>query len=485
MISMKKTAISLTAFLLAAVNMSGISSSAYVPPDKKFSEDTRFVTYDGLEYAIEGDCAKIIGATDTSVVSVTIPAEIEGLPVDYAYFNCFQDCPNLTEILVDPENINLESIDGVLFEKGFNSLCVYPCGREEDVYVVPDGTVSIESNAFSNCTNLREVTIAQEIHVEGHAFDGCNSLKKFTNPILLREGSEISGCQGLEELNLVEPEKENSFLLDLRIEKFKNLETLTVPINYNLGNTILISDCPNLKTIALPGGFCDNRILLRRCENLESFSMPIATIKNTFYITDCDKITSLDLSNIAVEGRGASETQGCIIEDCDALEHVQLPDAAYYRIEDCPKISKLSFESERTLSIKLKKENSNLKDLYIYDTDCGIYNISVKDSEYAGSVQSLTDMGVTIHCRKANKQMWAKCEEYNIPYVIIEDEIIPGDVGNDGKLDILDVVMLNRVVVGVETATTSKLLAGDLNGNGKLELTDSMAILRKLVGLDA
>ena len=483
MVSMKKMVISLTAFLLTAVNMSGISSSAYVPPDKKFSEDTRFVTYDGLEYAIEGDCAEIIGATETSVVSVTIPAEIEGLPVGYAYFNCFQDCPNLTEILVDPENINLESIDGVLFEKGVRSLCIYPCGREEDVYVVPDGTVSIESNAFSNCTNLREVTIAQEIHVECHAFDSCNSLRKFTNPILLREGSEISGCQGLKELNLVEPEKENSFLLDLRIEKFKNLETLTIPKNYNLGNTVLISDCPNLTSIELPGGYCDNRILLRRCENLESFSMPIATIENTFYITDCDKLTSLDLSNIAVEGRG--EAEGCIIEDCDALEHVQLPDAACYEIVNCPKISKLSFESERTSSIKLKKENSNLKDLYIYDTDCGLYNISVTDSEYAISVQSLADMNVTIHCRKANKTMWKECEKYNIPYVIIEDEIIPGDVGNDSKLDILDVVMLNRVVVGVESATTSKRLAGDLNGNGKLELEDSMAILRKLVGLDA
>ncbi|MDE5754140.1 MAG: leucine-rich repeat protein [Oscillospiraceae bacterium] len=484
---MKKTIISLTAFLLAAVNMAGISSSAYVPPDRKFSEDTRFVTYDGLEYAIEGDCAKIIGATDTSVVSVTIPAEIEGLPVDvdYFYFNCFQDCPNLTEILVDPENINLESIDGVLFEKGVRSLCIYPCGREGDVYVVPDGIRSIDPNAFSNCTNLREITIAQGVHIESRAFNGCSSIEKFTNPILLRDGFEITGCYGLKELNLAEPEKKDSRFLELHIEKFKNLETLTIPKNYNLGNTVLISDCPNLKSIELPGGFCENRILLRRCENLESFSMPITTIENTFYITDCDKLTSLDLSNIAVEGRGASETLGCIIEDCDALEHVQLPDAAYYRIEDCPKISKLSFESERTLSIKLKKENSNLKDLYIYDTDCGIYNISVTDSEYAVSVRSLVDMGVTIHCRKANKQMWTKCEEYNIPYVIIEDEIIPGDVSNDGKLDILDVVMLNRVVVGVESATTSKRLAGDLNGNSKLELEDSMAILRKLVGLDA
>ncbi|MDE6088353.1 MAG: leucine-rich repeat protein [Oscillospiraceae bacterium] len=482
---MKKSLISLTAFLLAAANLSSIAASAYVPSFKKFSEDARFVTYDGLEYVLENDQAKIIGATNTSVTSVTIPAEIEGLPVDYPYFNCFQDCPNLTEILVDPENKNFESIDGVLFRKDWNSLCIYPCAREGDVYVLPDGISKIESNAFSCCTNIKEITMPSNVYIGNKAFED-SSLETFTNPILMRTGGGIDGCRQLKELNWADSSGMNlpPKLIGLTLDRFQNLESLIVPENYtSVDAYVLLSNCPNLKQVVLPSGDYGQGIVLRNCKNLESFSMSASVIDEKFHLYGCDKITSLDLSDITIDRSGLDF--GFYVENCATLEDVQLPDAIDYEIENCPNISSLSFDSERVPYLKLGNGNTGLKDLYFYNKDVRSGNIKVLDSEYTNSFQDLADMDITIHCRRASKMLQEECEQYGVPYVILEDEITPGDTTGDGELDIRDVIMTNRIYVGVEKSKPSRIVGGDLDGSGKLDLSDSMQILRKLVGLDS
>ncbi|MDE6087628.1 MAG: Ig-like domain-containing protein, partial [Oscillospiraceae bacterium] len=58
-----------------------------------------------------------------------------------------------------------------------------------------------------------------------------------------------------------------------------------------------------------------------------------------------------------------------------------------------------------------------------------------------------------------------------------------GDVNGDSETDITDVVLCNRIYVGVEDATPEQILAGDMDGSGKIELSDSMTILKMLVGL--
>lgn len=58
-----------------------------------------------------------------------------------------------------------------------------------------------------------------------------------------------------------------------------------------------------------------------------------------------------------------------------------------------------------------------------------------------------------------------------------------GDINGNGTTDIADVVLCNRICVGVEQATQEQITAGDMDGSGKLDLSDSMTILRMLVGL--
>ena len=71
---------------------------------------------------------------------------------------------NLRSITVNPENKSFCSIDGVLFDKEIDTLCLYPCGKTEPKYTVPDTVTSIGSNAFASASYLEEVVFPQELN---------------------------------------------------------------------------------------------------------------------------------------------------------------------------------------------------------------------------------------------------------------------------------------------------------------------------------
>ena len=103
--------------------------------------------------------------------------------------NPFSWCPELKEIEVSPNHPTLEVVDSVLFSKQDRRLICYPCGLEAETYVVPQGTLSIDTCAFT---------------MEGDAE------KRHLNNVILPEGMKVIyreafhplGCeldQGLEQ----------------------------------------------------------------------------------------------------------------------------------------------------------------------------------------------------------------------------------------------------------------------------------------------
>lgn len=75
------------------------------------------------------------------------------LPASLRYLQCGET--GLQNIAVDPRNPDLESIDGVLFEKKSTALVYYPPMKEDTAYVIPEGTISASINA----NNLVSLTI--------------------------------------------------------------------------------------------------------------------------------------------------------------------------------------------------------------------------------------------------------------------------------------------------------------------------------------
>jgi hypothetical protein len=94
----------------------------------------------------------------------------------------FDRCTSLQAISVDPLNAAYCSVDGVLFNKGTNTLIQCPGGRE-GIFTVPGGVTHIDDYAFDSCASLTGIVMpASVISIGSSAFNGCASLADITIP---------------------------------------------------------------------------------------------------------------------------------------------------------------------------------------------------------------------------------------------------------------------------------------------------------------
>jgi len=131
----------------------------------------------------------------TGLTSIHVPKS-----VTYVSGDAFLDCPNVTEITVDPENTVYRAAGNCLIEKESGSL-VLGCKNS----VIPDdGSVTgIGQDAFYGCTGLISIAIPASVEDIGwDAFDGCTALASVTfgeNSRLTSIGSyAFYGCKKLE-----------------------------------------------------------------------------------------------------------------------------------------------------------------------------------------------------------------------------------------------------------------------------------------------
>ncbi len=156
----------------------------------------------------------------SSLTEITVPDTVTAIG-DGAFYRCtslttvslgsgvtslgqsiLEDCTCLTEIQVADGNRNYCASDGILFNKTMTSLVVYPAGKTDLSYQIPDGVLSVEPSAFYGSTALTSVTIPSSVTTLGaSAFGGCTNLAT----VLLGSGITAIGakaldCAGLQDL---------------------------------------------------------------------------------------------------------------------------------------------------------------------------------------------------------------------------------------------------------------------------------------------
>lgn len=112
-------------------------------------------------------------------------------------------CSALENVFVDPENERYYDEDGVLFDQSTNALLVYPYGRTDTTYQVPDGIERIGYGAFW-LTCLDEVSLPESVTViEGSAFYAADISRMEFPKNLTRIGSmAFQNCKHLTEATL-------------------------------------------------------------------------------------------------------------------------------------------------------------------------------------------------------------------------------------------------------------------------------------------
>lgn len=139
-----------------------------------------------------------------TVTSVYIPAGVAEVNSDgrlYIYSDQF------AEISVDPANNGFYSKDGVLYSKKDNTLLMYPRGKSDESFEIPNGTAAIGEYAFTNARKLRSVSIPESVkELKTGAFNNCESLDEANIPegITALDAYVFAGCGTLGFLEISE-----------------------------------------------------------------------------------------------------------------------------------------------------------------------------------------------------------------------------------------------------------------------------------------
>ena len=167
-----------------------------------------------LTYAVYTDHV-VITDCDKAAVSVTIPEEIDGLPVTGIGWHAFMSCTSLSTIVI-PESVTSigygafsdtawydSQPDGMVYAGrvayGYKGTCTgeivlrpdtagiadecFSGQKELTSVTIPEGVTSIGEDAFKGCTGLTSVTIPEGVKsIWNFAFYGCTSLTSVTIP---------------------------------------------------------------------------------------------------------------------------------------------------------------------------------------------------------------------------------------------------------------------------------------------------------------
>lgn len=122
------------------------------------------------------------GFYSSGLTSVALPAAVASIDD-----NAFGSCKYLTEITVDPANVDYTAEDGVLYDKTKTTLLTYPQGKSDASFIVPDGVTTIAEGAFRACKNLTSIILPAGLTEIGEsAFSFCDGLTSMSFPAELR-----------------------------------------------------------------------------------------------------------------------------------------------------------------------------------------------------------------------------------------------------------------------------------------------------------
>ena len=273
-------------------------------------------------YAIKSGTTTIAGNVFgygySDLISVTIPSSVIGISS-----TAFNDCPKLTSVIIDTNNKNYSSLDGVLFNKDKTVIVCYPVGKTNTSYVIPNSVTSIGDSAFSDCNSLTSITIPNSVtSIGSSAFRECTSLTSITIPDSVTSIGEsaFSGCSSLTSITI--PDSVTS-IGDRAFSGCDSLTNITIPDSVTSIGSYAFSGCDSLTSITIPDSVTSiGDSAFSNCTSLTSITIPdsVTSIGDRAF-SWCDSLESITIGD-SVTSIGESA-----FEFCSSLTSVSLGDS--------------------------------------------------------------------------------------------------------------------------------------------------------------
>ena len=322
----------------------------------------------------------------TGLASITIPDSVTSID-EYA----FNACTGLKEINVDKDNAVYSSADGVLFDKGYETLITYPIGKTDEAYTVPEGVKSIGERAFYDCTSLTSIQMPDTVtNIGDYAFADCTALASVTLP---KNITQISVCA---------------------FSYCTSLKDVAIPDGVTIIGWSAFSDCASLSSVSIPNSVSNiDFYAFAGCKSLSSVIIPSSVKLIGWYAFDgCTSLKSATFLSGATEiGINAFGYETVYNEETDTL----------------------SREKVEGFTIKGYKNSTAEK----YANTNGFSFVALVEGDIDGDGKlSITDA-------TAIQKYLASTLEF------IPEQLAIADVNGDGEISVKDVTFIQKYLVSV------------------------------------
>lgn len=263
--------------------------------------DTVQTDLDYLLYTKQEDNTITITGCLSDAAEITIPDQIEELPVTIIGENAFNGCASLTEIHI-PNSIT-----------GIGNGAFSGCSSLIDL-AIPSSITSIGEDAFSGCSGLTSVTIPDSVtSIGGGAFHNCSGLKDVYIADVAKWCEIDFGSSSSNPIGYVDNLYVNNVLTT----------DLVIPDGVASISEYAFFGCACLTSVAIPDSVASiSEYAFYNCDGLTSITIPdsVTSIgEDAFY--GCSNLTSVTMS------KGLTTIGNEAFYYCNKLTSIEIPDS--------------------------------------------------------------------------------------------------------------------------------------------------------------